>query len=319
MWTAASDQVITQTMNSFGSQSFASTKMEEVFFGATVWPRLDPTDRALVRSQRGPMASIPFHTPPVSAASRFDPQCLRVLLLRRLWCQLPLSFATCWCGQPLGSRGHHRGFWVAEGIRWRVVRLGSAGKQEQGCPSTSVPKTWTYFQGQEQTTVVWKWSLTVCLSFTAHSWPWTPRWSAPSELTELPGGSVQNGMEPPWTKPVAPKSEPTQNQRANTEGPDSWCLRARQEEDGPRSPTHSSDSRPERGPGRSAARCELQQEGRGSDDGALLWRVAQLRRSRSPCWSAEEVWGLMGRFRRPLTSSGKTVTGASSELSCHIF
>ena len=35
---------------------------------------------------------------------------------------------------------------------------------------------------------------------------------------------MQNGMEPPWTKPVAPKSEPTQNQRANTEGPDSWCL-----------------------------------------------------------------------------------------------
>ena len=27
--------------------------------------------------------------------------------------------------------------------------------------------------------------------------------------------------------------------------PDSWCLRARQEEDGPRSPTHSSDSWPE--------------------------------------------------------------------------
>ena len=107
------------------------------------------------------------------------------------------------------------GLWVAEGIRWRVVRHGSAGKQEQGCPSTSVSKTWTFFQGQEQTTVVWKWSLTVCLSFTAHSWPWTPRWSAHG----APRGSVQNGMEPFQTKPVAPKSAPTQNQRANTEGP----------------------------------------------------------------------------------------------------
>ena len=57
----------------------------------------------------------------------------------------------------------------------------------------------------------------------------------------------------------------------------------------------------------------------GSGGGALLWRVARLRRSRSPCWSVEEVWGLMGRFRRPLTSSGKTVTGASSELSAHGF
>ena len=37
------------------------------------------------------------------------------------------------------------------------------------------------------------------------------------------------------------------------------------------------------------------------------------------CWSVEEVWGLMGRFRRPLTSPRKTVTGASSELSAHGF
>ena len=152
-----------------GWQSFASTQIEEVFFGTDVWPRLNPTDRALVRSQRGPMASIPFHTPPVSAASRFNPQCFRVLLLRRLWCQLPLSSATCRCGQPLDSRGTTgelaapRGFWVAEGIRWRVARHGSAGKQEQGCPSTSVTKNWTFCQGQEQTTVVWKWSLMVCL------------------------------------------------------------------------------------------------------------------------------------------------------------
>ena len=118
-------------------QSFASTQIEEVFFGTNVWPRLNATDRALVRSQRGPTASIPFHTPPVSAASRFDPQCFRVLLLRRLWCQLPLSSATCRCGQPHDSRGHHcgacatAGFWVAEGIRWRVVRHGSRTKHAQ--------------------------------------------------------------------------------------------------------------------------------------------------------------------------------------------
>ena len=29
--------------------------------------------------------------------------------------------------------------------------------------------------------------------------------------TELPGGNAQNGMEPLWTKPVAPESAPTQN------------------------------------------------------------------------------------------------------------
>ena len=32
----------------------------------------------------------PFHCSPTSPASRLDPQCFRVLLLRRLWCLLPL-------------------------------------------------------------------------------------------------------------------------------------------------------------------------------------------------------------------------------------
>ena len=113
-------------LDSFERAAFAPTEIEEVFFGTTVWPRLDATDRALVRSQRGPMASIPFHTPPVSAVSRFDPQCLRVLLLRRLWCQLPLCSATCRCGQPLDSRGHHRGACAHAGVLgWRGFPLES--------------------------------------------------------------------------------------------------------------------------------------------------------------------------------------------------
>ena len=57
--------------------------------------------------------------------------------------------------------------------------------------------------------------------------------------------------------------------------------------------------------GSEPVRNELQQEGRGSGGGALFWRVAPLRRSRSLCWSAEEVWGLTERFPRPLTSSGR--------------
>ena len=76
---------------------------------------------------------------------------------------------------------------------------------------------------------------------------------------------------------------------------------------------------PERGPGRSPVKCELQQEGHGSGGGVLLWRVAPLRRSRSPCWNVEEVWGLMGRSRRPLTSSGMVVTGPSSRLAPMVF
>ena len=80
----------------------------------------------------------------------FRPSVFRVFLLRRFWCQFPWSSAICRCGQPHDFRGHHRefapsgGFWVVEGVRWRVVRHGSAGKQEQGCLSTSVSKTLTF-------------------------------------------------------------------------------------------------------------------------------------------------------------------------------
>ena len=75
-----------------GWQAFASTPLE-AFFNTAISPRLGQTDQAPARSQRGPMASIPFFAAPVSVATRFDPQCFRVLLLRRLWCQLPLSSA----------------------------------------------------------------------------------------------------------------------------------------------------------------------------------------------------------------------------------
>ena len=53
-------------------------------------PRWNPTDK-----------HFPHH---LSAASRFNIQYLRVLLLRRFWCQVHLSSATCRCGQPFDSR-----------------------------------------------------------------------------------------------------------------------------------------------------------------------------------------------------------------------
>ena len=40
--------------------------------------------------------------------SRLELQIFRVLLLRRLWCPLPLSTHSCRCGRPLDVRGHHR-------------------------------------------------------------------------------------------------------------------------------------------------------------------------------------------------------------------
>ena len=108
--------------------------------------------------KKGPMASIPFFTAPVSAATRFDPQYFRVLLLRRLWCQLPLSSATRQCGQPLDSRDitelvPKQGCRVAEGFPWRVALPGSAEKQVPESPRTSGFMIWTFCWCQGWTTV----------------------------------------------------------------------------------------------------------------------------------------------------------------------
>ena len=190
----------------------------------TLWPMLDSTDRALVRSQ---MASIPFHTPPVSAASRFDPPCFTVLLLRRFWTR----------------------FWWP----WYPVESGAARICREAGASVS-----DNIRVREQTTVVWKLSPTVCFS-TAHSLPWTPRCTVRvvgarrRQCAERDGAAVD--------QPVAPKSAPTQTDGRTRKGSIRGVLHARQEEDGQRSPTHSSDSWPERGPGRSFVSASCSKKG----------------------------------------------------------
>ena len=72
-----------------GWQFFAAQSMEVRFKEVVVWPRLSPTEQALMHSQSGPMAGLPFSCIPSSNLFIFTPEVFRVLLLRRLW--LPLS------------------------------------------------------------------------------------------------------------------------------------------------------------------------------------------------------------------------------------
>ena len=74
----------------------------------TVWPALDSTDRAMSRSQRGPLAATPFVSLPSNRFSKFDPQSFRLLLRRRLRLPIPLSSRSCRCGRQLDPLGHHR-------------------------------------------------------------------------------------------------------------------------------------------------------------------------------------------------------------------
>ena len=81
--------------------------------------RLPGPSRALLRSQGGPMAGLPFTSFSTAVHSRFDAQPFRVLLLRRLWLPLPCSARNCRCGRPLDSSGHHRAACAVAGVLGR--------------------------------------------------------------------------------------------------------------------------------------------------------------------------------------------------------
>ena len=61
-----------------GWQQRASRKLEAKFIHDSVWPALDDSARALIRSQRGPLASAPLTALPTSKATRLDPQPFRL-------------------------------------------------------------------------------------------------------------------------------------------------------------------------------------------------------------------------------------------------
>ena len=114
-----------------GWQQQASNALERHHHDHAVWPRLREHERAMMQSQRGPLASVPF----VSSPSDAYPD--RALLLRRLRLPLPLSVRSCRCGRPLDALSHHRAAcatagvlgrrsWALESAAARVCREGGA-------------------------------------------------------------------------------------------------------------------------------------------------------------------------------------------------
>ena len=97
-------------------QQRASRKLEAKFIHDSVWPALDDSARALIRSQCGPLASAPLTALPTSKATRLDPQLFRLLLCRRLHMPLPLSMRTCRCGRQLDMFHHDRAACVVAGV-----------------------------------------------------------------------------------------------------------------------------------------------------------------------------------------------------------
>ena len=84
-----------------GWQRTATEPVHGVLMEGTVRPRLSATEKALFRSQGGPLAGIPFMCFPTSRLSWMDSSLFRVLFLRRLWLPLPPSSPFSRCGSPL--------------------------------------------------------------------------------------------------------------------------------------------------------------------------------------------------------------------------
>ena len=85
---------------------------------------------AMVRSQSGPLSSVPFTAVPTNWVTRFEAEQFRVLLLRRLRLPLPLSFRSCRCGRLLDALGHHRAACSRSGV---LGRRGLAVESAQIC------------------------------------------------------------------------------------------------------------------------------------------------------------------------------------------
>ena len=90
-----------------GWQHEASSRVEQDF-RESLFTRMPPSDRALVRSQSGPGAGVAFSASPLSMLTRIEAPLFRVLVQRRLRLPLPLSQRICGCGLSIDPLGHHR-------------------------------------------------------------------------------------------------------------------------------------------------------------------------------------------------------------------
>ena len=157
-----------------GWQHEAASCVERHCRATWILLHLSPTRRAMLRSQSGPVAGIPFSTTPSSCLTPLELALFRVLLQRRLSLPLLLTKRFCRCGRLLDAFGHHRsllavrsagekGLLVGKRSYWSVQRGRGAWLQTSSC------ETFTWESRMPTTTDVWRLWPTVCHSLVACS------------------------------------------------------------------------------------------------------------------------------------------------------
>ena len=102
-----------------GWQHEAASRVDRHFREHVLFDRLPPRDRAQVRSQAGPGASLALTALSTSYHTKIPAHLFRVVLLRRLRLPLPLTLHMCRCGRPIDSFGHHRASCARSGVLGR--------------------------------------------------------------------------------------------------------------------------------------------------------------------------------------------------------
>ena len=163
-----------------GWQHEAASRVERHFRAEHILPHLTPTRRAMLRSQSGPVAGIPFSCPnaAVGVAVSLTPLATTVQL-------------------ALGQE-----FWAGEGSLWRVGQQGCAGKLVGAWQPTSSCATWTSGCPMLMTAEGSRW-LTVCHSSEVRSLLWTPLWCL--RCKEMANHSEGHQTETPWLSIVLGK------------------------------------------------------------------------------------------------------------------
>ena len=114
-------------------QDEAASWVERHFRDTSLMPRLHDTEKALLRSQSGPLSGAALSTVPTCFHTRIDSHLFRLLLLRHLRLPLPPCVPVCRCGSPLDSlatieqRVHGQGLLARRGFAVEMAAARCAG------------------------------------------------------------------------------------------------------------------------------------------------------------------------------------------------
>ena len=271
-----------------GWQCKATRPVDEGFLEGVVRPRLLGAQQALLRSQSGPFASLPFTSFPSAPHTRFDPQPFRVLLLRRLWLQLPSSGRSCRCWPSPRSVRRGGGF-ESQGIRSGVCRsAGLSGSRRSGQLERQSPGHGSgSAQPSRQSEDLKSW-WTGCPCSTAPSLPWTPPWClhfvgmglrTPVAMTSAAQPSQQGGA----------RRSLTLSSTGGTAAPDSLSWVLKWAAGGRTKPLPLSRTWPEPRHEGSPQSCEVVPSRRGCTVGLPSLHAVLQKRSHCRCSSAGEA------------------------------